>query len=260
MIYIATHNQFSFNNTEGYCPLQVGSEGKTSLGYLPDNTGTNISSRNKNYCELTGAYWIWKNSSEKIKGLVHYRRYFGDSVCRNIISDSHVNRILAKYEVILPFEKNLHQTVLEDYCVECGFKKDMDLVREIMLKKYPEYVDKFDEFLADNKIRFFNMIVAREEVFDDYSEWLFDILFELEKCTDISEYSDYQKRIFGFMSERLLNVYFRKNNYKIFECGVFPTEEKWPLKKRVLTGIKRKVLYIYQMYFRRASRSKLKSL
>jgi hypothetical protein len=250
MIYIATHKQFIFNNTNGYCLLQVGSEGKASLGYIPDNTGSHISSRNKMYCELTGAYWIWKNSSENIKGLVHYRRYFGDSVQRKILSYSHVNRILSKYEVILRFEKKLPQTVLEDYCTECGFNKDMYKVREIMLEKYPEYVKHFDEFLAGNKIRFFNMIVAREEVFDDYSEWLFDILFDLEKSTDISEYNDYQKRIMGFMSERLLNVYFRKNKYKIFECGVFLAEEKWSLKKRLLTGIKRKVLYIYQMYFR----------
>lgn len=43
-----------------YVPLHVGAAGKESLGYLPDNTGDHISSKNPNYCELTGLYWAWK--------------------------------------------------------------------------------------------------------------------------------------------------------------------------------------------------------
>lgn len=43
-----------------YVPLHVGAEGKESLGYLPDNTGDHISSKNPSYCELTGLYWAWK--------------------------------------------------------------------------------------------------------------------------------------------------------------------------------------------------------
>ncbi|WP_353516291.1 DUF4422 domain-containing protein [Enterococcus faecium] len=33
--------------------------------------------------------------------------------------------------------------------------------------------------------------------FDDHSKWLFDILFELGKCVDISDYDAYQARILG---------------------------------------------------------------
>lgn len=43
-----------------YVPLHAGAEGKESLGYLPDNTGDHISSKNPSYCELTGLYWAWK--------------------------------------------------------------------------------------------------------------------------------------------------------------------------------------------------------
>lgn len=46
-----------------YLPLHVGAEGKIDengnpldLGYVKDNTGDNISSRNPSFCELTGAF------------------------------------------------------------------------------------------------------------------------------------------------------------------------------------------------------------
>lgn len=43
-----------------YLPIQVGAALHPALGYVPDNTGYNISDKNPNYCELTALYWAWK--------------------------------------------------------------------------------------------------------------------------------------------------------------------------------------------------------
>ena len=59
-----------------YLPVHVGKEGKEDIGFIGDNTGDNISTKNANYCELTGLYWAWKNISADYIGLCHYRRYF----------------------------------------------------------------------------------------------------------------------------------------------------------------------------------------
>ena len=75
-ILVAAHKKYWMPDDDVYVPLHVGAEGKESLGYLPDNTGDHISSKNPSYCELTGLYWAWKNLDCDYLGLVHYRRYF----------------------------------------------------------------------------------------------------------------------------------------------------------------------------------------
>lgn len=77
MIYVITHKSFDDSKIEQtyHRILHVGTNKNYKSWYLKDNTGDNISSKNANYCELTGLYWIWKNSNEPaddIDGLVHY--------------------------------------------------------------------------------------------------------------------------------------------------------------------------------------------
>ena len=85
------------------------------------------------------------------------------------------------------------------------------------------------------------MFISSKKIFDDYYKWLFDILFELEKRVDISNYDDYNKRIFGFMSERLFNVWIIKNNINIKEVPVYNTDKKM-LPQQIENKLKKVVL------------------
>ena len=78
-ILIATHKKYEMPKDDIYLPVQVGKEGKEELGYQGDNDGTNISSKNPFFCELTGLYWAWKNLNADYIGLCHYRRHFSVS-------------------------------------------------------------------------------------------------------------------------------------------------------------------------------------
>ena len=75
------------------------------------------------------------------------------------------------------------------------------------------------------------MFIMRKDVMDLYCEWLFPILFELEKRLDISSYSDYDARVFGFVSERLLDVWIDRQRIRYKEVPVFETEKvNWLVK------------------------------
>lgn len=217
-IFIATHRTFMNRANSMYIPLHVGKVISNNLGYLGDNTGDNISSKNINYCELTGLYWVWKNIEVKYIGLCHYRRYivndYGFYLKKNSILE-----ILKHYDIILPNKYRGNNSLRFDYD-KAHYIKDLDMSRSIIKDKYPEYLKDFDKIMSQNSGYYFNIFISKKELANKYCEWLFNILFELETIIDISSYDFYQQRVFGFLAERLMNVWIEHNNLKIKELPV----------------------------------------
>ena len=225
MIYIATHKKFNVPNLNGYCALQVGAEGKEKYGYLRDNIGNHISGKNANYCELTGLYWIWKNTDDSYKGLVHYRRYFGRNNLSNKISDicsyEYLLNCLKSVDIVLPYVEYFKQNAKEEILLHCCTE---DKLRQIIETKYPDYIETYDRYFNENKASLFNMLFCKREIFDAYCEWLFSILFVLEKQVDLAKLNTYQQRLYGFLSERLLNVWVIKNKLVVKHLPVIHME------------------------------------
>jgi len=185
-----------------------------SEGLLRDDTGDNISKKNKHYCELTGLYWIWKNSQEHdVVGLCHYRRFLTHG---NII---HSKQVIDKDDLLRDFVTNDVDILLPQ--IKLSWKKavykkcyapsadDMHYVRKVISQKCPEYLHAYDKYVNGKKSYYCNVMVAKREVFNQYCEWLFDILFQVEKVMPLDSYihDAYRSRMFGFLSERLLNVW-----------------------------------------------------
>ena len=77
-ILVCCHKPYNCLKDDNFLPIQVGkSISRIDIGIIGDDTGDNLSNKNKSYCELTGIYWFWKNRPiPKYVGLYHYRRYF----------------------------------------------------------------------------------------------------------------------------------------------------------------------------------------
>lgn len=226
-IYVATHKKITkINLKTPYTPIMVGAVlASDDFDYLRDDKEMNISKKNKNYCELTAMYWIWKNDNSDVVGLVHYRRYFMNLFERIVyhpMSSNKINKIMNNYDMILPVRSvMLHSTVYSQY-KDNHYIKDLDICREIIKNDFPDYIDAFDSTMKEHEYYEYNMLICKKKYYNQYMEWLFKILFKAEKQIDISEYSDYDKRVFGFLSERLFNVWIKKNsNIKIKKISVY---------------------------------------
>ena len=243
-IIVATHKPYWMPSDPLYVPVHVGAEGKESLGFTPDNTGDNISSRNANYCELTGLYWAWKNLDCEYLGLAHYRRHFtvlrGTSDRRDVMSLDQARSLLANNDVLLPTKRNYWIESNYSQYVHAHHKEDLDTTREIIEERYPNYIKAYDSSMKKTTGHRFNMFIMKKELADAYCTWLFDILFELEKRLDISEYSANDKRVFGFVSERLLDVWLETNGIKSKDIPyIFLEKENWFTK--IMNFIMRKL-------------------
>ena len=61
-ILVAMHKAYSLPGENIYAPIQVGGVRIPGMeNALRDDTGENISAKNKYYCEMTALYWAWKN-------------------------------------------------------------------------------------------------------------------------------------------------------------------------------------------------------
>lgn len=248
-IYVVTHKPFKLSNKlmqKGYELITVGNKVKNNSGIL-DSTGDNISSKNSNYCELTAIYWMWKNLHSDIKGFCHYRRYFTKNTINfnedKVLSINEVKNILKKKRntIILPERKYFNVTARQLY-LQCGYEKDLETTRQVIKEKYPEYLAEYDQMLNSNTGYITNMMITSADVFDSYCKWLFDILFEVEKRTDISNYSPAEARIYGYISERLVDLWVTHNKLNVVEYQSINPETDFGIKyllyrSAVKTGI-----------------------
>jgi hypothetical protein len=267
-LFVCCHKRCNVPKSDVIIPVQVGKAlTKQNLGFIGDDTDDNISQKNPYFSELTTIYWIWKNIKADVVGLFHYRRFLNlrtlDTKFHKItpsfascygITQENISNLLSEYDVILPFildERKDGKSVYDIYKQD-HVQADMDLVLEIIKKKYPEMSKIADEVINySTQIYACNIIIAKKLLFDKYATWLFDILFEVEKNIqkDVLTRNDYQKRVYGFLSERMMRIFIeyekQNSNIKIKEVPMLYEEGnkiKW--FKYKLKRNKRKLLSI----------------
>ena len=225
-VFVMTHKRYEEPKDSVYHTLQVGrSTGDRSLPYEGDDTGDNISDRNWLFGELTGLYWIWKNCTEYENiGICHYRRFFLNA-SHELMRQEEYDRILEEYDVIVPIPNRSDQTNREGYA-ESHNERDLLSVKAAVDRLTPDFSEAFSEML-ENKISYYaNLIVMPHQEFDAYCEWMFRIFGEAEKEIDVSTYDNYHKRVYGFLSELLLNTWIIQKKYRVYETEVGITSEK----------------------------------
>lgn len=207
---------------KGRVLIGVGTADDLTCFKYRDNTADNITQKNDNYCELTALYWIWKNIDADYIGFEHYRRFF----CRkslfksSVLTQKKILKLLKTHDVILPKQLRAKPNIYDYYSKE-HCKEDLDICLNIINSDYPEFSEAANDVMNSDKLSLFNMFVMPQAYVDEYCKWLFDILFKAERKIDLSDKDAYQRRVFGFLSERLFNVWLRKKNFNAYYAPVY---------------------------------------
>lgn len=265
-ILVTYKNEHKLLKSEVLIPTQTGRalSNKKFDGMLGDDTGDNISEKNGNYSEVSAQYWAWKNyealGNPEYIGFMHYRRHFifnNNDYQPDEIGCVHFKSITPAY---------LQEVGLNDSDIECHINgcdvvigsqidlskvgvlqgtrctprdafdanldlrvEDYDLMVKTVKELYPEFSSVVDKVENGHYQHWYNMFIMRKELFFRYNEYLFSILFELEKKIDTSMYGTNAQRIFGYLSERLLTFFIEKlrdeNRFVIRESFITFIEE-----------------------------------
>lgn len=207
---------------------------------IGDDTGENISEENRKYCELTALYWAWKNydklGNPDYVGFMQYRRHFifddgFDGTGREKpwgcfrfsgIDDSYVDMLSLRGDKIVAYlekhpadvlttkEVSFGQTVAEHYAQTLSFLNPDDL--RICARKaallFPEYKSAIRKYLRSKKHYWYHSFIMKKEIFFEYCEWLFKILFATEKEIDYQDYTIAAYRTPAYLGERLWGIFF----------------------------------------------------
>ena len=203
---------------------------------IGDDTGDNISNLNREFCELTGIYWAWKNydklGNPDYIGFMHYCRHFHfkanqhEYLEKNYwytsyitkeymenagLNDENIKKILKKYDAIFPCPVKHNFSVITEFY---NLAKALDLNHEyfdnfieIAKKMNPCLKIAIEKYLSKKYEISCNMFVMKKELFFDYVKMLFPTIFFMHEKINYSELSLNGKRVLAYSAEKLLASY-----------------------------------------------------
>jgi hypothetical protein len=188
------------------------------LGFLFDDTGDNISHLNQYFGQLTGLYWVWKNTEEEIIGTNTYRLFWGDYFLYNkfkkntlyIPSPINVNNAFSGIDLIT---SNIY-----DHYSYCHGDLGWDCLKELSNQnKIPISIKMIEKLNTQHFLYPFNMFLSERNTFNKLCDILFDILFQIydnynHKFEEYVSYSG-QTRILDFLSERILHIIYTNKDH-----------------------------------------------
>lgn len=186
---------------------------------IGDDTGDNISHKNREFDVLTAYWWVWKHYKEignpKYIGFFAHRKWFqvhfnGKNYVGIVDKES--------AEAYLALLKK-HRVIVHSWFAQGGFVynyhmqhniSDLNAMMRIIARKYPEMRKAMFKVLYGQQSEpVFNFWIMEKELAFDYFEKLFDVMFELEKeiGEEVIQRDWEQRRAYGYLAERFYAIW-----------------------------------------------------
>ncbi len=242
-------SHLNFIKSLNYIPVGLG-EKKFSSEFMSDRDGDNISKKNKNYGEYTFHYWLWKNHLENIDqnwiGFCQYRKFWSLTFTPN--NELNINNLQSKVLKEIPNELNEFDVILGDpffvnkrkimKFLKKGFplvfsnpnvlfsKKARNIKFHFDLMHGRNNLDKAIDLLNHENKNDFRKFVNSEVSFNPHNMFIckskkllksyYNEIFPwLENCEKLFGFKNLRgygmQRIYGFLAERFLSYWFKKN-------------------------------------------------
>ncbi|MCR5664035.1 MAG: DUF4422 domain-containing protein, partial [Oscillospiraceae bacterium] len=248
-IYVACHRESLTPRCPLFRPIQAGAGVNGRLpGLLHDDEGDNISEKNPRWCELTALYWVWKHEDADVIGFCHYRRYFdfsenppepdayGTQRCEALtaaaeerlgMDEASIRRAIAGKSLLVanptPLRTLGAADLFEQYAAAPELRReDLLCAIGVLEEKYPEYREAAARYLHGDRFYPCNLFVMEKSLFRVYCAWLFDVLEETERRLDWTDRSVESLRTMGHIAERLLGVFYTRQQQLGRAVGVLP--------------------------------------
>ena len=176
--------------------------------FLFDDTGDNISDLNIWLGDLTGLYWVWKNTTDPIVGTNQYRRFYDSSFIENIEYDENT--------IYVSSPQLFDVSAYDQYVYHHG-EIGMNVLWEVIKqKKIPFTPEMFDVLKKGNYVASCNMFFCNKKLFDQICEILFYSIREIYEGTKYSlpyiqpmGYDNkLQTRMVAYLGERINTMMF----------------------------------------------------
>jgi hypothetical protein len=183
---------------------------------ITDADGINISQKNPDYCELTVTYWAWKNRRNKYKGICHYRR-------RLLLSECELQKCIANdVDMILPLPYVCYPNATGQYDRYIG-ERDRVFLKSALETVSPDYLEIWEILDKQQLFYNYNILIAKEDIFDQYSEWMFNVLLQVEKLCEENGLKR-NDRYAGYLGELLTTLFIMKNKDNL---RIVHAEKEW---------------------------------
>jgi hypothetical protein len=258
-IYDQNYNFFKSNNL---IPVGLGKK-KFNRKWFDDKSKRNISSKNENFGEYTFHYSLWKNNLLNKKntswtGFCTYRRFWVKKGYKTPKTLKDLDKIILKkvpnewkgYDTVLPkplklgklkvmkLLKNNFKELLRKPSLlykKCTIRDHFNLFHgDYFLKEAIKLLDpkeryEFELFLNKYEFNPHNIFICRNHsLINKYYNDVFKWLFKCEKNFKNLKLDTYgKKRIYGFLAERYMPFWFKKNSKTIDWPFVFFDTNKY---------------------------------
>ena len=251
-LYIITHKDFNnYITNPNYkilCDDYYQLKNNYTLNVINTKNNNELFEKRIGYSEGSKIYYIWKQYKNnliksKYVGFNHYRRIFNFG--NNI---PNLDKIFKKYDIILNRRFRSKLSLKKQY-YKSHNEKDLNEILNIIKKKFPKYYSIALKTIKSKKFYICNIFIMKSEDFIEYGNFVFTILNEFDKKNNlisdenIKDYVlknkkkkkrkkfkiEYQRRLQGFLLERISNIFYNyhfKKKYQIKTKSIFNNNTK----------------------------------